>query len=682
MNIFLHYVKEYFFAERSRWFVWIPVLFGLGIGIYFILPVEPSKWLTLGIIEFMIISAYLGRHKPGMLFGLSIAAIIVLGFADIQLKALYLSKNEAVSQEDKLYLKGRITHTEYNYRGNPRFILEEMENYDGEAIPGRYKLTGISKKDVAVLGSCVELIASVAPLPTPVLPGGYQMNRKLFFEGIRAVGFVPSRVIPVDCAAKTPLLLRLKMFVENIRNSIVRKINEVLPADEAGIASAIVAGDKGGISQKIIQNYRDSGLAHFLSISGLHMSMIAGIMFFLVRLIISFIPPLVRKYNSKKIAAVFAVFISFVYLCISGAAIPSQRAFIMTFVVLLGVLFDRRAISMRMIAMAGLIVLIFSPQALISASFQMSFAAVVVLIAFYEKYASPLAKFMNGSGKNDLALPVRVIRVFTVYILGLIISDLVASVATLPFAVYHFNRIAIYTTLANGLSGSVIGFVIMPFVLLALILMPFGLEYLPLKIVGWGIGYVNSITGYTASLPHAGYQVVSMPFWGLLLIVSGGLWLCLWERRWRWWGIPLVIIGVFSIFTVRVPDVMIDGNAEVFAVKNKAGEISILPSRGNNFIKNVWLEKTANDKPSSEEREKIKAVYDGKDSDKDLIDMVCKEESCLYKDKIRIIKSGGVEIDGKVLDISKSTGAVLYLNENGVKVNTVRDDMGNRYWNK
>ena len=96
----------------------------------------------------------------------------------------------------------------------------------------------------------------------------------------------------------------------------------------------------------------------------------------------------------------------------------------------------------------------------------------------------------------------------------------------------------------------------------------------------------------------------------------------------------------------------------------------------------MWLEKTANDKPSSEEREKIKAVYDGKDSDKDLIDMVCDEESCLYKDKIRIIKSGGVEIDGKVLDISKSAGAVLYLNENGVKVNTVRDDMGNRYWNK
>ncbi len=682
MNIFLHHLKEYFFAERDRWFAWIPVLFGLGIGMYFLLPSEPSKWLTLAIIETMIVSAYLGRHKPEFLFGLTITAVIVLGFADIQLKSIYLSKNEFVSEEEKLYLKGRITDTDYNYRGNPRFILEDMENYDGETVSGRYKLTGISQKDEVILGSCVELIASISPLPVPVMPGGYQMNRKLFFEGIRAVGFVPSRIIPIDCVTETSLSLRLKMFVKNLRDNIVQKINAVLPADEAGIASAIVAGDKSGISQQIIQNYRDSGLAHFLSISGLHMSMIAGIMFFLVRLIISFIPPLVRKYNSKKIAAIFAIFISFIYLFISGAGIPTQRAFIMTFIVLLGVLFDRRAISMRMIAMAGLAVLIFSPQALISASFQMSFAAVVVLIAFYEKYASPLARFMNGGGHKNLFLPVRIFRVLVVYILGLIISDLVASLATLPFAVYHFNRIAIYTTLANSLSGPVIGFVIMPFVLLALILMPLGLEYLPLKIVGWGIGYVNEITSYTASLPHAGYQVVSMPFWGLLLITLGGLWLCLWERKWRCWGIPFVIIGSLSVFTVRVPDVMVDANAEVFAVKNKAGEISILPSRGNNFIKNVWLEKTANDKPTSEEKDRIKAVYDGTETDKSLIDMVCDEESCIYKDKIKIIKSGGLEIEGAALDISESSGAVLYLNEDGVQVKTVREDMGERYWNK
>ncbi len=682
MNIFLHNLKEYFFAERNRWFVWIPVLFGLGIGIYFLLPAEPSKWLTLVIIETMIVSAYLGRHKPEFLFGLTIAAIVVLGFADIQLKALYLSKNEAVSKEDKLYLRGRVTDTDYNYRGNQRFVLDEMENYDGQKIAGRYRLTGISKNDEAVLGSCVELIASITPLPVPVMPGGYQMNRKLFFEGIRAIGFVPSRIIPIDCVAETPVALRLRMLVKDLRNNIVQKINAVLPPEEAGIASAIVTGDKSGISQKIIQNYRDSGLAHFLSISGLHMSMIAGIMFFLVRLIISFIPPLVRRYNSKKIAAIFSVFISLVYLFISGAGIPTQRAFIMTFVVLLGVLFDRRAISMRMIAMAGLVVLIFSPQALISAGFQMSFAAVVVLIAFYEKYASSLVRFMNSDGHKNLFLPVRIVRVLVVYVSGLIISDLVASTATLPFAVYHFNRIAIYTTLANGLSGPIIGFVIMPFVLLALVLMPLGLEYLPLKIVGWGIAYVNEITNYTASLPHAGYQVVSMPFWGLLLIVFGGLWLCLWEKKWRRWGIPVIFVGVLSVFTVRVPDVMVDANAEVFAVKNKAGEISILPSRGNNFIKNVWLEKTANDKPSAKEREQIKAIYDGKENDKSLIDMVCDEESCLYKDKIRIIKSGGLEIKGVAMDVSKSAGGVLYIDENEVKIRTVREDIGNRYWNK
>ena len=170
------------------------------------------------------------------------------------------------------------------------------------------------------------------------------------------------------------------------------------------MTAAIVAGERGGMSRELINNYRDSGLAHFLSISGLHMSMLAGMMFFLVRFVSSLVPPVIARYDTKKFSAVFAILMSAVYLVISGAAVPTQRAFIMTFIVLLGVLCSRQAISMLTISWAAMLVLLISPEALIGPSFQMSFAAVIVLIAFYERYDGSMHRFQNGGGSKNVRL--------------------------------------------------------------------------------------------------------------------------------------------------------------------------------------------------------------------------------------------------------------------------------------
>ena len=190
------------------------------------------------------------------------------------------------------------------------------------------------------------------------------------------------------------------------------------------------------------------------------------------------------------------------------------------------------------------------------------------------------------------------------------ISDFVASMATLPFAIYHFNRIAIYTTLGNFLAGPVIGLVIMPFVLLALFLMPFGLYVWPLKIVGYGIKTVNEITAYVSNLPQAGYQVLSMPFWGLMLIVWGGLWLCLWQKKWRLWGAFPIIVGALSIFTATVPDMIYDAAGKNIAVKDNFSNLIIMPVKSNAFIKQMWLEKTASTDVSN--TQKLKEIYNQK----------------------------------------------------------------------
>ena len=427
---------------------------------------------------------------------------------------------------------------------------------------------------------------------------------------------------------------------------------------------------------------KNSGLAHFLSISGLHMSMLAGLMFFLVRLLLALIPPLALCYDSKKTAAVFAILMSAVYLVISGAEIPSQRAFIMTFIVLLGVLFARKAISMRMISWAALIVLVISPQALISASFQMSFAAVAALIAFYERFAGGLHRFLNGHENAEISLPSKVVRIVFAYVAGILVSDLVASLATLPFSIYHFNQIAVYTTFGNLLAGPVIGLIIMPFVLIALLLMPFNMEVWALKIVGFGVEKVNEITAYVASLPEAGYRVAAMPFWGLMLIVFGGLWLCIWRLKWCRWGWVLILAGSLSIFTVRIPDVMADKYGEVFAVKDEQGRLVILPSRGNAFTKKIWLEKTANRKLSAKESRKLKDIYDGKKTDRSWIDMECDERVCVYKDAVVIVKFGGIEIGERDFDLYAAEGAQFFVNGHGkVQAETVRSYIGRRPWN-
>ena len=281
-----------------------------------------------------------------------------------------------------------------------------------------------------------------------------------------------------------------------------------LPPEQAAIVAAIVTGNRDLMTPEQAAAYRDSGLAHFLSISGLHMSMIAGLMFFLVRLVIAMIPALSLRYNSKKAAAVLAMFVSAVYLAISGAAVPTQRAFIMTFVVLLAVLFERQAVSMRVLAFAALIILVVSPQMLVSISFQLSFAAVTALVAFYERCGKRVERFLSGE-KGTLAG--KVCRGIFAYLAGIVIADLVASLATLPFSIYHFNRIAVYTSLANLAAGPIIGLMIMPAVLLSLLTIPLGLSWLPLKIAGFGVGLVNDLTEYVASLPHAAAEVYSFP---------------------------------------------------------------------------------------------------------------------------------------------------------------------------
>lgn len=665
-------ITDIFFAERERWFSWISVLFGMGIGIYFGLSKEPSLWYTLGIIEAFILIAILLRHSREALLFLSIPAIVLLGFTYIQLDAAYIAKTPRLEGEKAIYVQGQITNVDYNSKQRQRITLEKMQDFAGDEIKGSYKITLMpyATGKTFHVGECVELAAKVMPPYPTTMVGGYQFDRKTFFDKINGTGYSLSRVFVVPCGKSQTAD---KSVIEEIRNKIVKRIESVLPQDEAGIASALIAGVRNGISQKITNNYRDSGLAHFLSISGLHMSMLAGFMFLLVRYGVVLVPSLALRYDSKKIAAVFAVVMSFVYLLISGYSVPTQRAFLMTLIFLIGVMISRRSISMRTISWAALCVLMVSPVALITPSFQMSFAAVVALIAFYESCRNYVQ--IKLTDKN-------IFKIVLVYLFGIVVSDFIASIATLPYSIYHFNRVAVYTSLGNLLAGPIIGLWIMPFVLISMLLMPLGLDYIPLKILGYGIHWVNEITAYVSALPHAGIPVMSMPMWGLIAITLGGLWLCLWQRKWRHFGWIGIMIGSLSLCLTQTPDVLIDSSGKAIAVKDKADNMVVLPSRGKSFIKNIWLEKTSSSKLTDKEKKKLSKIWKGKEEDKNWLDLSCDKISCTYKDKVKIIKGKGLELNNQAFDHESSGGASIYLDGSHIKIHTVRDYTGYRYWNE
>lgn len=678
MVVFWYELKKLLEQERERLFLWVPVVFALGIAVFFALSFEPSIWLSLVVIETMIVLAYFWRYNMNKLWVLGWLAIFVLGFVNIQVRAYHLNKIPLLQTDETLYLKGYVDKTGYNYKGKQYIILDDMKNFDDEKIVGKYKITPLYMKQRIDVGECVEMVANMRPLMMPNMVGTYQFNRKQFFEGIKATGYTDVSINKIDCSSigVSPSFWLPK--IDKIRAKIVNRIYKVLPASTAGIATAVIAGEQGKIEKLQTQRYRDSGLAHFLSISGLHMGMIAGFMFLIVRWSLACIPTIALKYDTKKIAAVLAIIMSFIYLIISGWQIATQRAFIMTALVLVGVLVGRKAISMRMIAWAALIILILEPYVLISAGFQMSFAAVIMLVAFYEKYALKMQTWWQVT-RYDSKLW-RGLRLIIVYLVGVVVADFVASMATLPFAIYHFNRISIYTSIANLLAGPIIALWIMPGVLLTLLLMPLGLEKYVLYFTGEGISVVNHITTWVSGLNNASYQVLSMPSWGMVLIVVGGLWLALWNTKWRHFGWVLIVAGYVSIMTVQKPDVLIDNKAKTFAVKANDGQMIILPNRGNYFTKQMWLEKLAQAQLSKKDMKIVTNIYKGKKVDKKWVDLVCDKNKCIYKNEIELSKNGGLLVDGK--DYSKQGALSIYKSENETKIITVRHMLGDRYWNR
>jgi competence protein ComEC len=320
----------------------------------------------------------------------------------------------------------------------------------------------------------VRLRAVLMPPAGPAAPGAYDFARAAWFKEIGAVGYAMSRAEVVAVGERNGLAPHIAGW----RRSLALHLREQMPGQAGAVAAALMTGDRGAIPEGTLQDMRDAGLAHLLAISGLHVGLIAGWLFFSVRFLLALIPGLALRAPIKKWAAAAALLGAFAYMLLTGATVPTQRTFLMLALVMAAVMLDRVAISFRLLAWAAVAVLLWAPESLLSVSFQMSFAAVVGLTAIYEGLGPAVMRWRSDGGRA---------KRLSLYLGAVLLTTLVASLTTAPFALYHFNRVAMYGLAANLVAVPLTALWVMPSALAAYVLMPLGWEQLALVPMGLGI---------------------------------------------------------------------------------------------------------------------------------------------------------------------------------------------------
>jgi len=462
--------------------------------------------------------------------------------------------------------------------------VQSISGVADDALPRSVRLSTRADASAIAYGDGTTTSARLGPPTGPVLPGGHDFARVDYYRQVGGTGFSFGAPKPADIGP-APFDIRIFQPLETLRQSIARRIEAALPGEAGAIAVALTIGDQGGISEKTKDDLRLSGLAHILSISGLHMVLVAGTAFWAIRALLAVFPSLVLRFPIKKWAALGALGVATVYLGISGADIPTQRAYVMLAIILAAVLFDRRAISLRNVALAALAVLIFAPESLLSASFQISFAASIALVSGYEAVA---AHYRARLAKPE-AREFGIWRKAKLWAGGAALTALLAGVATAPFAAFHFQRVAPFSLVANVAAEPFVGLVVMPMALLGVIAMPFGLETYPLWAMGQGLAAVTWIAATVASWSTEAGTVRAFSPIALLILSAGFLWLALWRERWRLLGIAPMAPALPVAMLTTQPDILIDRSGTAMAVRGADGAYRILGGKGASYAIETWL---------------------------------------------------------------------------------------------
>ena len=571
--------------ERHRWFLWIPVVFGVGIGVYFALPFEPSPWIAPAAAIPAAAAAWLTRERLALSAPLAAVALAAAGASVAGARTVLVAAPILAAEHGPAAVRGEVASVELLPSGY-RVIIDvaEISGLAPPRRPERVRLT-LRTGEPPLPGRPIVVPAVLHPPPAPAAPGGFDFARALYFQRIGALGYAvgpPRFDDDAPAAGERRSLAALRYTIASRIEAAMTAGREDDPVwiQRARVAAALLTGLRAGIDETVLKWLRDSGLAHLLAISGLHLGLVAGLTFFVLRLLLALSETLALRRPIKKWAALAALAAGFGYLLLTGATVPTQRAFIMVAMLLAAILIDREPLTMRPVAWAALVILAWRPESLTGASFQMSFAAVTALVAFYEAVRAESLR---------RAAPPSLWRRPLVYLGAVAATTIVASLATAPFSAWHFNRIAVFGLVANFVAVPATAFWIMPCGMVALLAMPFGLEAPALEAMGWGIGLVIAVAEACAGLPSAVASIPAAPASALIATVFGGLWLAIWRRPWRFCGVAGVAAGIAIAIATRGPDLLVDDTGRLFAVRPESGGLALSTRRTARFAAGVWL---------------------------------------------------------------------------------------------
>lgn len=678
---------ETVFARQSgTFFLWSPVCFIAGIWAYFALPREPPLWAFAAAVLLLLLLFLLVTRRRGAV--MTILFLILLGFGLAKMRTEWVASPVLRAPTGEVMLTGVVE--DFEARGSKRAaVVLRILALEGKGVTRLPSYARLTVSGAAGLrpGQVIRAKAQLFPLPAPAIPGGFDYGRSLWFESIGATGRLYGDIASLGMDGSWRL--RFRASVQDLRDAIGQRIRAVIPPERSGVAEALITGERGSIPREVNDSLQTSGLAHILSISGLHMTLVAGMFFWLVRALLALSPTLAACHPIKKWAAVAGLLMGLAYMILADASVATQRSYIMLAVMFIAILFDRPALSMRNLAIAALIILVVFPEAALTASLQMSFLAVMGILAFHGIWSKWLSE-----EDTPRSLIGHLWRRGYLVLFTAAFTSLAAGGFSAIAAAYHFGRLAPYGLIANLLAFLAMSVVVMPMALASVLLMPFGLESWPLELMDWGLVWVQGVSDWVASLPEARGMVPTLPLAAAILLGLAAIIACLTRGPLRGLALPVAVISCAIIFLREEPDIHIEGMAKNMAVRVAGDQmVPALPRRGG-FAAGLWLRQEGDDATPAEAARRpgwtcaegiCRASVAGRrvvylSEEKPAMTLPCAEADILVaafplRGRCRSVKW---RIDR--FSVWRKGAHALYVGPDGVRIETARDLQGTRPW--
>jgi competence protein ComEC len=590
--------------EERRLFLWIPVAAIAGVSLNMAADREPVLWLPALLALAFGALAFVARRRR-LTFALLVGACALsAGFLSMGLRTARVAA-PVLDHIRIVKLQGFIEEIDFRPVG-ARLILRVEDSGDMPAgvAPSRVRVTTRQAPDVAA-GDYVALTARLLPPSHAALPGGYDFARDAYFAGVGAVGSTLGAISVLAPPKDASLLLRFGAAIDQARNRLAARVDAIIGGDEGAIAAAMVTGKRDFLSNDAKDLIREAGIFHIITISGVQMTLVAGIFFWTTRRLLALSPTLALRYPIKKWAAAIAVLGAIAYDVCTGSRVGTERALIMTLIVLGAVILDRQALTMRNLALAVLAIVALEPEAILSVSFQLSFAAVGALVAVLE---ARLAR-LDASGDPLMPGPREPRRgLLALHLvdkpLGLVFATLCATAATASFMAYHFHDLSPYVLIGNPLTLTVIEFFAVPGALIGAMLYPLGLDAPVWLYVGAGIRFILWAARHIAEAPGSTLHVRAFAPYALPFLSLAVVSLLIW-RSWilRASAIPLALVGLIGAAGGPRYDVLIAPSGEQAGLRDADGRLAIIGRRFNAFAAEQWLSADGDGREAAQARD-------------------------------------------------------------------------------